>query len=73
LILGRFWAYMTVDYIYEYMTWHEISDALQFVGRYDEPKIPHYKRYKSMMDWIGGGDEREKLAKVHGKFKDMVT
>jgi hypothetical protein len=63
---------MTVDYVFENMTWGEISDALQFVGRYEEPKIPQYKRYKAMMDWIGGGDEREKLAKVRSKFKDMV-
>ena len=43
---------MTPEYIYNEMTWEEISTALQFVNRYEEPKIPEYKNKVSFIDWI---------------------
>ena len=55
LVLGRFWGFMTPEYIYQEMTWEEISAALQFVNRYEEPKVPQYKRYMTIGSWVACG------------------
>lgn len=43
---------MSPEYIYENMTWNEINDALEYVFRYSEPKVPFYKRYQRMGLWM---------------------
>lgn len=54
-MLGRHWPYMTPDYIYNEMSWNEISDALEYIHLYElhDAHIGHgiWKKNKKLSDW----------------------
>lgn len=45
---------MTPEYIIEDMTWNEVSSALEFVTKYEEPKVAQIfgKKYKGIGKWL---------------------
>lgn len=45
---------MTPEYITEDMTWHEIMSALEFVTKYEEPKVASIfgKKYRGIGKWL---------------------
>lgn len=45
---------MTPEYIVEDMTWHEIMSALEFVTKYEEPKVAKIfgQKYKGIGKWL---------------------
>ena len=52
---------MTRDYIYENMTWAEVSDALAYVSQYEDPQRFYGKHLKTKLnDWLYRG--RDTLA-----------
>ena len=69
LVLGRFWSYMTPDYIYSEMTWEEIALSLQYVNRYEELKTPEYKGKTSIHDWVSPPKSIAGLRDIARKIK----
>jgi hypothetical protein len=63
---------MTPVYIYEFMTWEEIAECLQFANRYEEVKIPHYKNKVAFVDWIMPSVKRsmDGLRRIAKKLKE---
>ena len=61
ILLGSVWPYMTVDYIYEDMTWAEVNFCLDYVYKYstDERHWGGGKREK-LSDWLFSGKEKER-------------
>ena len=70
LMIGRYWPYMTPEYIYNEMTWAEIGAAVDYVYRFETTER-HYKGKKKLDDWIcAGRDEVDaELRKFIGKMR----
>lgn len=62
---------MDPDYIYESMTWAEITAALGYVNQYEEPKV-QYKGKKLLIDWIIPKDDkrfRDSMKRLSGELR----
>lgn len=69
LVLGRYWSWITPTYLTMDMTMAEISDALQFVNRFEELKTPEYKGKKTIAAWVGVVDFRDNMRQVANKLR----
>lgn len=70
LLLGRFWSYMTPEYIFSEMTWNEIGAGLDFIYRY-EITDNHVKGSIKLNDWLYKGRDTlsDALKKITGKLR----
>jgi len=50
-MLGRFWAYMTPEYIFYEMTWNEIGSAMDYIYKFDVNER-HYAGSVKLNDWL---------------------
>jgi len=64
-MLGRFWPYMTPEYIFTEMTWNEIGAAMDYVYRY-EITNNHVAGSIKLNDWLYKGRDTlsESLKKI---------
>lgn len=58
-MLGRYWPYITPEYMYREMTWNEISAAMDWIYRY-EANDRQCRGAVKINDWIYKG--RDTLA-----------
>lgn len=55
-MIGRYWSFMTPEYIYNEMTKAEVADSIDYVTRYEAGQKHHavgpYKKGKKLWAWL---------------------